>query len=222
MLAAIDRSVRHRERETTPSWEVYAHLGFPNRSGGARAARRQLTALTEAGALERSRRHGIEVWSLTPAGERRLRAAGAVELPESPQHAAWRTACALAGQEIERFTDETRTALTDALALIDSGTPARSDALFEAADRVEFVVSRLGSASYCLYEWPLCGHQHKGHYVVWLVMLSGSGFPCGFGGLGAWLLGIIRVPRGTRGVCRGAGICRVWCRAGRCARLLVP
>jgi hypothetical protein len=93
------------------------------------------------------------VWSLTPAGERRLLAAGAVELPESPQHAAWRTARALAGQEIERFTDETRIALTEALALIDSGTPARSDALFEAADRVEFVVSRLGSASHCLYEW---------------------------------------------------------------------
>jgi hypothetical protein len=46
VLAAIDRAVRHRERETTPSWEVYAHMGFPRRSGGARAARRQLDALT--------------------------------------------------------------------------------------------------------------------------------------------------------------------------------
>lgn len=153
MLAAIDRAARHRERETVPAWDVYAHLGFPNRSGGARAARRQLTALTEAGALTRSRRHGVEVWSLTPAGERRLRAAGAVELPESPQHAAWRTARALAGQEIERFTDEARVALTDALSLVDAGAPARSDALFEAADRVEFLVQRVGSASYCLREW---------------------------------------------------------------------
>lgn len=153
VLAAIDRAARHRERDTVPAWEVYAHLGLPRRSGGARAARRQLDALTEAGALERSRRHGVEVWSLTPAGERRLRAAGAVELPESPQHAAWRSARAFAGQEIERFTDEARMALTDAVSLVDSGAPSRSDALFEAADRLEFVVSRLGSASYCLYEW---------------------------------------------------------------------
>jgi hypothetical protein len=86
-------------------------------------------------------------------GRHRLRAAGAVELPESPQHAAWRTARALARQEIEHFTSAVRTALTDALALIDSGTPGRSDALFEAANRLEFVVQRLGSASYCLYEW---------------------------------------------------------------------
>lgn len=32
--------------------------------------------------------------------------------------------------------------------------PIRSDTLFEAADRLEYVVQRLGSASYCLYEWP--------------------------------------------------------------------
>jgi hypothetical protein len=153
VLAAIERAVRHRERDTVPAWEMYAHLGFPNRSGGARAARRQLQALTEAGALEPSRRHGVEVWSLTPAGRRRLRVEGAVDLPESPQHAAWRSARALAGQKIERFTDEARTALADALALIESGTPVRSDALFEAADRLEFVMQRLGSANYCLREW---------------------------------------------------------------------
>ncbi len=80
-------------------------------------------------------------------------ASGAVELPESPQHAAWRTARSLARQEIEHFTSAARSALTDALALIDTGRPARSDALFEAADRLDFVVSRLGSASHCLYEW---------------------------------------------------------------------
>lgn len=105
VLAAIDRAARHRERDTVPAWEVYAHLGFPNRSGGARAARRQLDALTEGGALERSRRHGVEVWSPTLVGKHRLGAAGTVELPESPQHAAWRTARALAGQKIEHFTD---------------------------------------------------------------------------------------------------------------------
>lgn len=161
VLAAIERAVRHRERETTPSWEVYAHLGFPNRSGGARAVRRQLDALTETGVLERSRRHGVEVWSLTPAGWRRLPAPGSVVLPESPQHAAWRSAHALAGQEIERFTDAAPTALSESLALVDSVTPTGSDALFEAADRLGSVLRRLGSASYCLYEWAEPSDEHS-------------------------------------------------------------
>jgi hypothetical protein len=161
VLAAIERAVRHRERETTPSWEVYAHLGFPNRSGGARAARRQLDALTEAGVLERSRRHGVEVWSLTPAGRRRLPATGGVELPESPQHAAWRSAHALAAQKIERFTDAARAALGESLALIESSAPASSDALFEAADRLGSVLRRLGSASYCVYEWAEPSDEHS-------------------------------------------------------------
>ncbi len=154
MLAAVDRAVRHRDTDVTPSWVVYAHLGFARRSGPARAAHRMLDALTAVGALERSRRNGIDVWRLTPAGLRRLRAAGTVELPESPQHAAWRCARQLAEQEIERFTLAARTALTESLALIESSPPASSsDELFEAAEHLLFVVRRLGSVSYCLHEW---------------------------------------------------------------------
>jgi hypothetical protein len=118
-----------------------------------RAAHRTLGALTAAGALERSRRNGIDVWQLTPTGRSRLRAAGTVELPESPQHAAWRSTHHLAGQEIERFTLAARAALTESLALIESSPPASSDTLFKAAEHLRFVLRRLGSASYCLYEW---------------------------------------------------------------------
>lgn len=157
VLAAVERAMRHREADGAPAWEVYAHLGLPRRSVGARAARRQLDALTASGALERSRRRSIEQWSPTPAGKRRLhralRVAGTVELPESPQHAAWRSARMLAEQEIDRFTDAARVALTESLALIDAGTDVRSDMLFEAAERLRFVLKRLGSATYCLREW---------------------------------------------------------------------
>jgi hypothetical protein len=153
ILAAVDRAIRHRHTDVTPSWVVYAHLGFARRSGLARATRGMLDTLTAAGALERSRRNGIDVWHLTPLGRRRLRAAGTVELPESPQHAAWRSAGHLAEQEIERFTLAAREALAESLALIESSPPASSDALFEAAEHLRLLVRRLASASYCLHEW---------------------------------------------------------------------
>jgi hypothetical protein len=166
LLAAVDRAVRHRDADVTPSWVVYAHLGFARRSGPARAARRMLDTLTTSGVLERLRRNGIDVWQLTPAGLRRLRATGTVELPESPQHVAWRSARQLADQEIERFTLAARAALAESLALIESSTPASSDALFEAAEDLRLLVRRLASASYCLHEWaePSDEHADIDHY----------------------------------------------------------
>ncbi len=163
LLAAIDRAMRHRRADVAPAWEVYAHLGFPRRSGRARAARRQLAALTAAGVLEHSRRQSIDLWGLTPGGRRRLRRALGVPvaavLPESPQHAAWRSARTLAEQEIERCTAEARAALTESLALVESGGRVRSDALLEAAERLRFIVKRLGSATYCLREWNEPGDE---------------------------------------------------------------
>jgi DNA-binding transcriptional regulator PaaX len=148
VLAAIDRAVRHRVRPVVPIWSIFEHLGIPRRS---RRARTQLYELVQAGAVERSRVRSIEQFSLTSAGRGRLRRAGEVELPESPQHQEWRNAQVLAAQEIERFRDALRELLADAGALLDSGAP--SDVWFELAERLERTARRLGSATYCLYEW---------------------------------------------------------------------
>ncbi len=155
ILAALDRAMRHRERqEAATKNSIYQHLAIPTRSGAARHVHRRIAALEETGAVERSRRHGFDVWSLTSYGWRRLQPAqhaGKIELPESPQHQEWRNARNLAGQEIERFREEIRDCITDAMEQVDS--EARSDVLYEIAERLNFQCRRLASATYCLEEW---------------------------------------------------------------------
>ncbi len=160
ILAAIDRAVRHRIRKgDATKGSIYTHLAIPSRSGAARHVYTRLRALEEAGAIQRSNRHGLLAWSLTSAGRRRLqraRRAGTARLPESPQHRAWRNARTLAGQEIERFRRELRGRLTHAMQLLEADPPAASDAFFEMAARLQHECRRLGSATYCLREWALC------------------------------------------------------------------
>jgi hypothetical protein len=148
VLAAIDRAERHRRRSGVPVWLIFEHLGIPRRS---RNVRGQLRALAQAGAIAPIRAHGTEQWTLTPAGRRRVRRSTSIELPESPQHRAWRNARTLAGEEINRFRDGLRDAIADASALLDEGTT--SDVWFQMADRLRAAAWRLGSAVYCLCEW---------------------------------------------------------------------
>ncbi len=158
VLAAIDRARIHRaDGETAvPIWAITEHLGIPRRS---RIVRAQIAALEASGAIERSRRHGIAMWSLTSAGKRRLtraRRAGEIELPESPQHAKWRNTRTLAEQEIERCHQAARDAIEAATAMLDapvSDGPS-SDEWFEIAQRLQRACWHLGSATYCLREWP--------------------------------------------------------------------
>jgi hypothetical protein len=160
VLAAVERAVRHHAKGSSavPAWEVYDHLGLSKRSGAARRVRALLDSLEAAGSLERSRRHGVPLWALTSTGRRRLqraRWAGTVpELPESPQHRAWRGARASAAQEIERFRQSLRDHLEQGLLLLDADPPADSDAWFLLGWRLCPVCSRLGSAVHCLREWP--------------------------------------------------------------------
>jgi len=108
-LAVVDRAVHHQPTGTqrgAPVWAVYEHLGVSSRSRAGRDLRARLAAL-DGSALRRGKRHSVEMWELTPAGKRRpsrLRGKGGLpELPESPQHRAWREARALAEQRIEGF-----------------------------------------------------------------------------------------------------------------------
>jgi hypothetical protein len=155
ILAALDRAIRHGGRGCDAiAGSIYDHLDIPSRSGPARYVYRRLPVLEGAGALERARRLGFVVWSPSSKGRRRLdRAlrAGSVELPESPQHREWRNARTLAEREINRFREEIRDCITDAMELVDA--ESHSDVLFEIAHRLHFEYRRLASATYCLSEW---------------------------------------------------------------------
>jgi hypothetical protein len=159
VLSALDRAMRHRGRGHTavPVWDIYAHLDIAQRSAAAKHVRAQLDVLDIAGAVARSRRHGVQTWTLTPAGRRRLQRARRVgripEMPESPQHQTWRNAHTLAGQEIECFRQSVRACLDEVALLLDADPPARSDAFFEIAERLRFECWRFASVTYCLLEW---------------------------------------------------------------------
>jgi hypothetical protein len=159
VLAAIERAERHdpRDRPGVPVWRVYDHLSVVKRSGPARRVRASLDALETAGSVVRSPRHGVQAWALTSTGRRRLtrarRAGDMPELPESPQHRAWRNARTLAAQEIDRFLQSVRDGTGEATGLLDADPAVTSDAWFELGERLQRDCRRVGSATYCLREW---------------------------------------------------------------------
>jgi hypothetical protein len=160
VLAAVDRAVRHGPRHGTdaPRWSILEHLEIPRRSRGARLVTPQLERLEASGLLQRSRRRGgAPGWSPTASGLRRLRdhrlAGCAEELPESPQHRAWRGARTAAAQEIERFRRRLEALLDEAEGLLQADPPPSSDAWFALAESLRDAVRRVGSATYCLREW---------------------------------------------------------------------
>jgi hypothetical protein len=156
ILAAIERSERHRVRRGAPRWEIYDHLDIRKNSREARHVRGQVAALAETGLLEASRAHNIPMWVLTKKGRRHLRRAGDVEalLPESPQHRTWARARTLGEQEIDRFCGSLRQVLSEALETLSA--PAQSvssDTWYELGQRLDCHARRLGSVIHCLHEW---------------------------------------------------------------------
>jgi len=164
VLAAIQRAAHHRARTTAavPVWAICAHLDIPRRSGAARRLRIRLDVLHAAGLIALSRPHGIQAWALTRDGTRHLqreRRAGRVpELPESPQHRAWRDARTAANQHINRFRDELKNELQAALTQLDSNPD--SDRLYQLAEHLDHNARRLASATYCAREWAEPGDAH--------------------------------------------------------------
>jgi ribosome-binding protein aMBF1 (putative translation factor) len=159
VMAAIDRAERHNPAQPAgvPVWRVYDHLSINKRSGPARRVRARLDALETTGSLKRGRRHGVPTWALTSTGRRRLtlarRAGNVPELPESPQHRAWRDAKETAALEIDGFLSRVRDALNDATKLLDADPAVTSDAWFALGERLQRDCRRVGSATHCLREW---------------------------------------------------------------------
>jgi hypothetical protein len=159
VLAAIDRGERHREVEFdgVPLGAIVAHLGFVRSGWTTRQLRPQLDALSADGLLAAGRRHGVAFWGLAHAGRARLKAARRAgrggELPESPQHRAWRQARATAAERIGGFRERASLASDEAVALLAAHQRVGSDEWLLLAARLGRAYRQLGLATYCLYEW---------------------------------------------------------------------
>jgi hypothetical protein len=159
LLAAVERAARHRARDTpaVPFWAILDHLAIRPRTVAARHVRSQLEILEASGCVVRSRRRGVPTWELAEPGRRRLRRARRIgedpQLPESPQHRAWRNAHTAAVQEIERFRASLRASLEQAAQALDAQQPPHSDAWLELGETLQRACRRVASASHCLYEW---------------------------------------------------------------------
>jgi hypothetical protein len=168
VLAAVDRAGRHRLPQAGPApwWALLEHLALRPRSGAARQVRLRVVELERAGLIERLREHGIPVWSVTPAGRRRLAAETDVRLPESPRHRAWRHARVLAARELPRFRERLAAALAESGRMLapatarpgaddedGAGAAPSSQEWLRAGRALHADCRRLASAWHCLHEW---------------------------------------------------------------------
>ncbi|HEY1833095.1 MAG TPA: hypothetical protein VGG08_01555 [Solirubrobacteraceae bacterium] len=160
VLAALDRAVRHTGKqpaEAVPIWTLLDHLNLGRRGKPAQAVRAALDELARGGFATQTRRHGVAVWEPSVTGRARLdelaRAGSAPDLPEAPQHRAWRHARTLAEAELGRLHDELRSALLDAERALEARPPTPSDEWFSIAARLRLRCRRVGSATHVLHEW---------------------------------------------------------------------
>jgi DNA-binding PadR family transcriptional regulator len=161
VLAAVDRAERHwpgvGDGPGAAMAQIVKHLGFVGNPWTTRQLRPELDGLVAQGLLTASRRHGRTYWAPTKTGRRRLaglrRAGRTPELPESPQHRAWRVARADAAAQIDTFRTELGRELEKATTLLARGRRVDSDAWFDLCQRLSRRCWRVGSATHCLYEW---------------------------------------------------------------------
>ncbi|HUA74363.1 MAG TPA: hypothetical protein VL988_06370 [Solirubrobacteraceae bacterium] len=156
VLAAIERALAHRRLPQQPGVlfsVVKDHLELGRHD--TRRLRPLWERLHTRGLIEVSTHQSLTLWDLTSAGKRRLTIArrdGPIELPESPQHREWRTAREAGERRIGRLRDELETALDQTRTLLAT-EPRDSDVWFAASRELQRACYRLGSATYCLFEW---------------------------------------------------------------------
>jgi len=160
VLAAIDRAYRHRRNADIPGVsmaDIKAHLGLPHNGATTLRLRPVWQQLETERLIEKLRKGGSVRWRLTRKGRMRLASAkdahGLYELPESPQHARWRTAHTAAGERITDFRHDLRELLGEATALLEAGGQPPSGEWYELGKRLTDACGRLGSATHCLHEW---------------------------------------------------------------------
>jgi hypothetical protein len=156
ILAALHRAECHRGSQDAPDWAVQAHLSISARSRKGREVKSRLPELAQAGYLETGRKYGIEQWSLSAKGRKRLSEVpeAMASLPESPQHRKWRDARDAAEHNVEAFYLSFRDSVDAAADLLSEPMPPcpSSDAWLEVGGRLHRDCRRLASATYCLHE----------------------------------------------------------------------
>jgi hypothetical protein len=157
ILAAAERAALHEQEETVLTLVLTNHLGFEAVPETNKRLWPRLEELRRTGLLTVAERRGEPFWGLTTIGRDQLtteREAGRVgELPEAPQHRAWRHARVEAAVRIEGFKEELILAVEEADRLINQYRPVMSEEWFELSERLRFTSWRLASATYCLTEW---------------------------------------------------------------------
>lgn len=157
ILAAIERAVRQGQ-ETVWVVAVTEHLGFRRQGYTTRKVRDQLEQMrVRDGTVERLDRMGRDYWQLTPAGRHVLECARAEdrleELPESPQHRAWRKARGAATERIDSLRGLLSAAIQDAhTAELEPGE-VPSETWLALRQRLDAAAWLVASATYCLHEW---------------------------------------------------------------------
>jgi len=161
VLAALARAERHRNpqlKSGLPIAVIKEHAGLDRRGWSTLQLRPQIERLEAAHLIRRSKRHSHAVWSLTDAGHKRLaevRAAGTLgPLPESPQHREWRQAREAARLELDQLRTDLGLLLGQALDLLGENPHPPSQLWLDLAPRLARACTWLGSATYCLREWP--------------------------------------------------------------------
>jgi hypothetical protein len=157
IFAAVERAVFHEQEDEVLTSALTAHLGFRWEPDTNRPLWSRLEGLRRAGLLTVIERRSEPFWSLTDVGRERLasaREAGEVDdLPESPQHRAWRHARTKAAVRVEGFRSDMYDVLQEAGDLIGQYRPVMSKECFELSERLRLASWRFASATYCLAEW---------------------------------------------------------------------
>ena len=157
ILAAVERAARHEQSDEVATTCVAEHLGFEPTKKAIRLLHSRLDRLRDEGSLTRVARDGADAWLLTSEGRAELEegyeAEEGGELPEAPQHRAWREARVAAAVRLEGFKDEIGTMLEEATELLAQARPARSSEWIAVSQRLSSAAWRVGSATHCLYEW---------------------------------------------------------------------
>jgi hypothetical protein len=154
VLAAVRRAQLHMQRsQGAPLPRIKQHLGLRHIGWTTQQLRPQLDALVVAGLLTYEWHSSRDWWKITPPGKRR--AAPFSELPESPQHGAWRRARVLAEQEIERVRTRALDSVEAAEGAVNNLTKVKptSRTCRELGARLRVAFEDLASATYCLNEW---------------------------------------------------------------------
>jgi hypothetical protein len=156
ILAAAERAECHEQAEEVWVNVLIEHLGFRPEPATNASLFPQLESLRRTGLLTSIEKRGEPFWGLTDTGRGMLAdfsGAGEVgDLPESPQHRAWRQARVKAAIQIDGLREE----LDQAVAAIDRIhflPPLRAKELFALSERLRWALWRFASATYCLTEW---------------------------------------------------------------------